>query len=271
MRKTVALFLGVCLTLVGSTSFVLPSQGAQKFASCVSLNKKFPTGVAASAAAASKLAAQFATPTIDKAVYGANKGLDKDKDQVVCPTKAKVQVDPYAKAFGTFTALSYTGVGDDVIELPAALKQGFVEQSHTGSSNFAVWAIDKNMEKVDLLANEIGNFSGAATFGFGFADDPIKYLEVTADGNWTVNIKPITDAPAFSGDGLGSGVFKGTIKAGSKTLTHNGKSNFAVWQYCTNGHSDLLANEIGAYSGRKIVKGGSCVMAIDADGAWSIK
>lgn len=271
MKKTAAVIAAACITLIGTTSLVLPSQGSQKFASCVSMNKKFPTGVAASATAASKLSSDFSKPTVNKAVYGANKGLDRDKDQVVCPTKSKIPADPYAKAFGSFSALSFTGVGDDVIELPAALKQGFVEQTHTGSSNFAVWAIDKNMEKVDLLANEIGNFSGAATFGFGFSDDPIKYLEVTADGNWTINIKPITDAPAFSGDGVGSGVFKGSVTAGSKTFTHNGKSNFAVWQYCTNGHSDLLVNEIGAYTGRKIVKGGSCVMAIDADGTWSIK
>jgi hypothetical protein len=270
MKKTAA-GVAIVLSIMASTGLNLPSHGSQKFASCVSMNKKFPSGVAMSTAAANKLSTGFSKPRVDRAVYLANRSLDKDKDQVVCPTKSKTQVDPYAKAFGTFTALSFTGVGDDVIELSTALKQGFVEQIHSGSSNFAVWAIDKNMEKVDLLANEIGNFSGAATFGFGFSDEPIKYLEVTADGNWTINIKPITDAPAFSGEGVGSGVFKGSITGGSKTLTHNGKSNFAVWQYCTNGYSDLLANEIGAYSGRKIVKAGNCVMAIDADGAWSIK
>lgn len=271
MKKIIAASIGLVLSFGVLSATTAPANAASKFSSCVSLNKKYPTGVAASAAAAAKASSKFATPKVDKAVYGTNKGLDKDKDMVICPVAAKTPVDPFAKAFGTFTAMSYTGVGDDVIELPAGLKAGFVEVTHAGSSNFAVWAFDKDMERVDLLANEIGNYTGAAPFGFGFADEPVKYLEVTAGGTWTVNIKPITDAPAFTGEGLGAGVFKGSIKGGSKTLTHVGSSNFAVWQYCTNGDSDLLANEIGSYTGRKIVKSGSCVIAVEADGTWSIK
>jgi hypothetical protein len=271
MRKIIASSVGLLLTFGGLSTLSAPAHAAPKYSSCVSLNKKYPTGVAASSAAAAKLSSKFAKPRVDKAVYGVNKRLDKDKDQVICPVAAKAQVDPFAKAFGTFTATSYTGVGDDVIELPVGLKAGFVEVSHAGPSNFAIWAFDKDMERVDLLANEIGNYSGAAPFGFGFSDEPIKFLEVTAGGTWTVNIKPITDAPAFTGEGSGAGVFKGSIKGGSKTLTHVGSSNFAVWQYCTNGDSDLLANEIGSYTGRKIVKSGSCVIAVEADGTWSIK
>lgn len=271
MRRIISGTIALLLSFGGVSAGSLPAQAAAKFSSCVSLNKKFPTGVAATSRAAERLSSANARPKVDRAVFNRNRSLDRDRDLVICPVKARVQGDPYARAFGTFTAMSFTGVGDDVIELPVGLKAGFVELSHVGGSNFAVWSFDKDMERVDLLANEIGNYSGSSPFGFGFSDDPVKYLEVTAGGTWTINIKPITDAPAFTGEGSGSGVFKGTVKVGSKTLTHDGSSNFAVWQYCTNGHRDLLVNEIGSYTGRKIVKAGSCVIAVEADGTWSIK
>ena len=61
-------------------------------------------------------------------------------------------------------------------------------------------------------------------------------------------------------------------------LTHNGTSNFAVWSLDSSfGMIDLLVNEIGSYSGRRMVHGGWFSqpelvrhLDIDADGAWSI-
>jgi len=61
-------------------------------------------------------------------------------------------------------------------------------------------------------------------------------------------------------------------------LTHNGTSNFAVWSLDSSfAMIDLLVNEIGSYSGRRMVHGGWFSqpelvrhLEIDADGAWSI-
>jgi len=57
---------------------------------------------------------------------------------------------------------------------------------HSGSSNFAVWLLDSNGEIVDLLVNEIGSFDGSKATGI--EDRGIYCLDISADGNWRINI-----------------------------------------------------------------------------------
>jgi hypothetical protein len=271
MKKFVAFLASgvLALSMVGAIS--APSSAASKFPSCSSLNKKFPTGVARTSSAANKVKSGLAKPAVDRATFDRNRGLDRDRDSVICPVKAGAATDAYSKKWGTFETVTYTGIGDDVIELPKALKAGFVEVAHDGEANFIVWAYDKDMEMVDLLANEIGFFTGTAGFGMGYFEEATKFLEVTADGSWTITLKPLSQAPSFPSSGEGTGVFKVNMKAGSKNISHSGEENFIMWQYCTNDHTDLIANEIGNYSGRKLVKGGTCIITVDADGSWSLK
>lgn len=58
--------------------------------------------------------------------------------------------------------------------------------NHTGSSNFAIWLIDSNGDKVELLVNEIGVFDGSKAVGIALTGDYL--LDVTASSNWSVNI-----------------------------------------------------------------------------------
>ncbi len=52
------------------------------------------------------------------------------------------------------------------------------------------------------------------------------------------------------------------------THTHEGKSSFTAWAY---GDSlDLLVNDIGVYSGETLLPSGTVVLAVRADGPWSI-
>ena len=76
-------------------------------------------------------------------------------------------------------------------------------------------------------------------------------LSIEADGQWTVTIEPITDAPTFSDTYTGSGdsVVIYTGDKGVANLAHSGDSNFAVWAYPEDGRSDLLVNDIGSYTG----------------------
>ena len=55
------------------------------------------------------------------------------------------------------------------------------------------------------------------------------------------------------------------------TFTHSGSRNFIVTSYDAKGNSDLLINEIGAFSGKKWLAGGTAyTFDIQADGAWSV-
>jgi hypothetical protein len=53
-----------------------------------------------------------------------------------------------------------------------------------------VWALDSELDKVDLLVNEIGSYNGARLVNVDafFWDDPMRYLDVTASGTWTANV-----------------------------------------------------------------------------------
>jgi len=184
----------------------------------------------------------------------------------VAPASAKP--NPYVAKWGKFAAQTYTGFGDEVIRLPKALKAFIIEGSHEGGANFIVTGYTGTGNYNHLLFNEIGSYTGVTAEGFRDWDKKTRVLEVTADGSWTLVIKPINRAGAFQKSGSGSAVMK--YKAGFKPwrISHTGNSNFIVWQYCTTGIPNLVFNEIGNYQGRKNLKAGKCVLVIYADGDW---
>ena len=178
----------------------------------------------------------------------------------------------YDKKWTTFKTLTFSGIGDDVVEFPKTLKAGLVEASHDGSSNFIVYSLDAGLEQSYLIVNEIGSYNSTRAFGLGWLGEKAKGFEIKADGNWTLTVKPLSKAPTLPSAGTGSGLYKVSVtKRASWTFTHDGSSNFIVYQYCTSGLDDLLVNEIGSYSGRNIVAKGTCLIDIAADGAWKIK
>lgn len=161
------------------------------------------------------------------------------------------------------------------------LEQGLsvFTMNHTGGSNFAVKLLDSSGKMVDLLANDIGNFTGEKAVG---VTTPGKYLlDISADGPWTIKVEQPRpeSAPSvpkeFTGKGqqvsepFSTGKGLATIE-----MTHNGSSNFAVRLLDKSGNMvELLANEIGAFTGSKAtsVETGIYVLDISADGDWTVK
>jgi hypothetical protein len=164
--------------------------------------------------------------------------------------------------------------------------------THDGHSNFAIWLYDAGTgERVDLLVNEIGTYTGSRIVGvtaeLGQASPGEHLLDVTADGNWqviieqprTVTAPKIPQTFSGRGDSVPSPftLEQGTVKF---EMTHNGNSNFAIWLYDNEGSRvDLLVNEIGAFEGSKIVgvtgllgqaSAGIHYLDITADGNWSV-
>ena len=184
-------------------------------------------------------------------------------------TSATAAPNVFFKAWGNFATQTYSGVGDDVISLPKAMKAMIIEGTHDGESNFSVWAMSKGGDRNDLVFNEIGAYSGINAIGLMSWDSKSKYLEVSADGNWTITVKPISRASAFTTSGSGSAVMKYSSGYKFWKIKHTGESNFAIWQHCTNSNSGLIVNEIGNYTGKKSLISGRCVLIVDADGHWS--
>jgi hypothetical protein len=167
----------------------------------------------------------------------------------------------------------YEGTGTQVVEitLPDPERAAIATITHTGGRNFAVWELDANLAQVDLLVNTIGNYSGNVLAN-ATPDVTTTSLEITADGAWRVELKPLSAARRFDGgiDGTGDDVVHYTGNPQVMALSHQGQSNFAVWFYAEDGASDLLANEIGVYNATVPVGAGPAILEITADGAWSI-
>ena len=171
----------------------------------------------------------------------------------------------------------YSGSGDQIVDLKLTKKTSIVTFTHQGTSNFAVWAKDKNAENIDLLVNEVGNYSGTTlVYPSGKS---LKYLEITADGTWTADFKSLTSARKWSKkiiEGTGDDVIQLSKSLASSTklkINFSGNGNFAVWTFDKNGKRlDLKVNEVGNYVGTKFLgKSVKYIQINAAEGTWNIQ
>ena len=169
---------------------------------------------------------------------------------------------------------SFSGTGSEVVILePLGEDVFYATVTHDGSSNIALWSVDENGQDIDLLVNEIGGYEGEVAVNFG--EDPAA-LRVEADGAWTIDLVPLSEAPRWDGEGVHEdhgdsilivdGVADGLTPV---TLTHDGESNFAIWAWGES-YPDLIVNDIGVYEGTTLLPDGSLVLQVDADGTWTI-
>ncbi|WP_104126709.1 TM2 domain-containing protein [Cryobacterium sp. Y57] len=174
-------------------------------------------------------------------------------------------------AFGTFAVITQTGAGDNLITLPAGATAGIVAATHDGTRNFSISVLDANNASTgQLLVNTIGAYSGTTEYGFSsFGEDTT--LQITADGNWSLTIAPISTAPALVASGAGDGVYLFDGSAGKLTATHDGSRNFSIVEETDEAFNmGLLVNEIGAYSGTVPLSSGPSAIVVSADGNWTL-
>lgn len=190
--------------------------------------------------------------------------------------------------------VTLTGTSDKVTD-KFNLQAGVTifHMTYTGTGNFAVTLKDADGGYVDLLANEIGAYSGETLIGVKSgnivgAEPGEHFLDVQASGAWNVTIEQprVSSGAALPQTLTGSGPEASipialTSGVAVFNMTHDGSGNFAVTLWADDGdYVDLLANEIGDYSGEKsvTVNGGILNASpgihwldIDADGSWTIK
>lgn len=176
--------------------------------------------------------------------------------------------------------VNLTGTGQEATS-KFHLNQGLAifEMTHDGQSNFAIWLLDNQANKVELLVNEIGPFDGSKAVGISQEGDYL--LDLAADGYWTVVITqpaPLSDLEpplTLSGNAQqASDLFRLSQGLVTFQMKHDGQSNFAIWLMDSQGSLvELLVNEIGAFDGSKAVgigQDGIFILDISADGNWTI-
>lgn len=90
---------------------------------------------------------------------------------------------------------SFTGTTQDATDR-FALEAGLsvFRFEHAGEGHFAVWLLDSQGERVDLLANDAGPIEGAKSEHIETAGNHV--LDVKADGPWSVRVEQPRPASA---------------------------------------------------------------------------
>jgi hypothetical protein len=98
------------------------------------------------------------------------------------------------RAVREFAPLAQSGTGLYIVTLPKGVTGGIVTALHDGASNFVIDVLDAtNQSTADLLVNTIGAYTGTTAYGLTALGDGIS-LQITADGNWTITLSPISAA-----------------------------------------------------------------------------
>ncbi|HEV3365141.1 MAG TPA: hypothetical protein VG795_13555, partial [Acidimicrobiia bacterium] len=99
----------------------------------------------------------------------------------------KVVVEQPLYGSGTPVPTHFSGRGETATAPMLVRTQSLVRfhMQHDGPSNFAIWLLDADGNREDLLVNEIGPFTG--TKGIPLAPG-VYVMHVMADGNWSVGI-----------------------------------------------------------------------------------
>lgn len=163
----------------------------------------------------------------------------------------------------------YAGSGDNVIEInPPDLYYVFRITGNDAEDHFAVKSYDSTGEYGELLVNTTDPYTGITI------DDSfdVKMLEITASGDWTIEVISLRGMDVISGgetyDGAGDTVLLVNNPGMTATITGNSsEDHFAVWSYSE--YRDLIVNTTEAYNGTVMLEN-PFMFVITGVGDWSI-
>jgi hypothetical protein len=171
-----------------------------------------------------------------------------------------------------------SGVGNDVTD-PFQIDNNVIIWSftHDGGSNFAIEAFDAEGQGLGVLVNRIGRYDGEVVQEVPTGE---VNLEITADGNWTAQLRQPTflntEQLPVEVQGTGDGttpIFEGEGGRSTVTYSHQGESNFVVEAYDDFERVGVLVNEIGTTEGSVGASFNddlAYIVDVTADGPWTI-
>lgn len=190
------------------------------------------------------------------------------------PTATPAPTDTPEPTATPVPPVELSGRGQQVTDkfiLPAAITR--VVATHQGRRNFIVYAYNAAGDKT-LVANAIGDYEGSKLL----TGEGEYFLEVSADGPWSIRVEPLPVEPEAANGIAGSGDHVSGLFLPSDTgpvpynFSHKGERNIIIQLHCAGGN-DLAVNDIGSVSGSVVVnfKKGPCLWEVQADGDWELK
>lgn len=171
-----------------------------------------------------------------------------------------------------FEPIVFSGAGPDVVALDDPITDPLlVTLSHSGSSNFQVSLLDANGERVQSLANEIGQWAGTLPVNLRVGDS-FAFIEINADGPWEITFDEITSAPTLATepgsrhDGAGSEVLIFVTDGPAVVAFDCPTCDSNIFIRAIGDRSDSLENAIGegGFQGRYVVPDGTFLLQIEA-------
>lgn len=165
----------------------------------------------------------------------------------------------------------YTGSGDDAVQI-GTLDWGCVFHitGNQEGGSFSVRGYDANGSYVGLFVDTSEPYEGVTL-------DPVQetaVLEVSASGEWTIELLPVLSLDTISvGEtvsGSGDSVLLISSFDTTATITGNeGRHYFSVRTYGTEGN-ELLVDTTDAYEGTVMLAGDPVFLEIKAVGEWTV-
>jgi hypothetical protein len=191
------------------------------------------------------------------------------------PTETPAPTDTPLPPTATPAPIILQGSGDSVVDVPKNSDPAIAKITYQGGGNFGLWNDDANGEHIDLLVNVIGSYQGVVPLDF-LKNEHTTRFEISAEGNWTIEILPLSQARKESIPGTIQGNGDDVIfisDSGTPDLlkadASSAEGNFAVWEYGTD--RDLLINEIAPYTGTVALDKNTVLLVVQATGPWSFE
>ena len=106
-------------------------------------------------------------------------------------------------------------------------------------------------------------------------EEPVSRFEIMSSGNWVIALYPFSveymDTLQIPGkyEGIGDSVVVIIGEPDIVTFSTTEQDNFIVYAFTSDGR-DLILNEIGPYSGEKILPSDVVLLTILMNGSWTM-
>lgn len=191
----------------------------------------------------------------------------------VPPSPTPLPTEPPPTATPVPEPISLSGSGDAVERVDKWPGPAIVQAAgNAGAAHFAITPYDASGEMVDLLVNTTSPYAGST-----WLPAESTRLEITAEGEWSIDILPLASAIPVPAPGLieGDGDAVMVVEGAPDIATVRGNEvgdHFAIMAYDEFGQMvDLLVNTVDPYDGQVIVDRDAKFLVLTGSGAWSIQ
>lgn len=177
------------------------------------------------------------------------------------------------EVYGDFNAATHHGSGNALIALPEGAEAGILTARHTGDGEFVMTMRGPGLEMTgDQPVATSGDYQGTTVWGVHSTADA-GYLQIFADGDWSVTIAPMSAARVMHSAGIGVGdavlLYDGDIRA--LRATNDDTGAFAIRGYTEDPLGTAgITTHTGPYTGTIHLGSSPALIVVTADGAWTV-